>query len=92
MKSINQQCLYPGRGPIGPKNSSPECSSRQVDGETVFTNCVDVTLNDMEDTGCVYTGLDPQLKHANVESCLGLLGTDEVSQRFPSEEVNDENN
>ncbi|HLD31312.1 MAG TPA: hypothetical protein VJB37_00220 [Patescibacteria group bacterium] len=81
VKSLNQNCLYPGRGPVikekSERGQSPLCQVGEVDewgvpkAETV-KNCVLVTTASDKDTGCVQTtgSLGPDGKTLDQQALL----------------------
>jgi hypothetical protein len=79
IKGVNQNCLYPGRGPDSPApnvGNSPTCVVEYDQFGTVIhtTNCVGVSIQAETDTGCIMTGgSDVQKTQPNIEACLGVL-------------------
>ena len=76
VKSVTQNCLYPGRGPIGPDACEyvEELSGEPVAG--TGANCVPVRRDDADqDTGCVYTNpANPEdLLQPNRPACIEQL-------------------
>lgn len=72
VRGDNQNCLYPGRGPDGEKNSSPVCAYAENPDGTIKTdnNCAPVKFDADADTGCVF-GTDPADKvQSNVVKCM----------------------
>ena len=93
VKSVNQNCLYPGYGPYGWEGigSSPVCSVSHNDEGIVdeAINCASVTASDpANDTGCVQTIEKdamtgwPVQTHASTSTCLEYLKKPEVSPEF----------
>ena len=80
VKSINQNCVYPGKGPIGSKNTSPGCVYEEaVDGTIVQDlNCVPVNLNADTDTGCVQASNPSNVLQPNLDECISVL--EDISQ------------
>jgi hypothetical protein len=72
-KAVNQNCLYPGRGPYSNKRGeSPVCSYDQKTKKG--TNCIDVTAESATDTGCALTdGVKNEHKQSNIGDCIKLL-------------------
>ncbi len=91
VKSITQNCLYPGRGPVaneGVKNTSPICNY-EVDENNIprpdpnnGADCVNVTFDENSDTGCVQTTDQGafSLTQPSIEECLNILEQEEISQ------------
>ena len=84
VKSITQNCLYPGRGPIAPigqMNTSPICQDNGT-----YQNCIAFDpVASSTDTGCIQTtklldqnGLDI-LHQPNVGACLSVLRREDIS-------------
>ncbi|MCF6276281.1 MAG: hypothetical protein L3J07_00355 [Candidatus Magasanikbacteria bacterium] len=80
IKSINQNCVYPGKGPSGDKNTSPTCVYKEdKDGNVVEdSNCTPVNLQADTDTGCVQTADPEGLTQPNLDDCISFL--ESVSQ------------
>jgi hypothetical protein len=78
-RGVNQNCLYPGRGPDSDTPniaSSPVCSVTYDESGFVLssTNCVDVNTLADTDTGCVIPGAaDTQKRQPNTEACIGVM-------------------
>lgn len=77
VKSNNQNCLYPGRGPDGGVNvnTSPICSYEEnADGTPKKNeNCAAVTFDAAKDTGCVF-GMNADDKvQPDVATCLKAM-------------------
>lgn len=74
VKSVTQNCLYPGRGPASNlRNSSPTCI---YDEETdVGVDCAPVTRQQDTDTACVFPGAPSQnlWLQGDIASCLSEL-------------------
>jgi hypothetical protein len=76
VKAVNQNCLYPGRGPYSEtKNSAPTCIYIENADGSVLQNsdCVPVDLNSQTDTGCVQTSDPMGISQATVESCVSFM-------------------
>lgn len=79
LKGVNQNCLYPGRGPDSDApnvGGSPTCHVEYDQFGAIIdtTNCVDVSINADTDTGCILTGGDNEQKtQPTVASCLSVL-------------------
>lgn len=80
VKSVNQNCLYPGRGPSTNILATPgvpatctvilDADGNYVSGE----GCADVLIDDSEkDTACVYDPTSPDESAANITECLNTL-------------------
>lgn len=90
VKSVNQNCLYPGYGPYGfePAGSTPTCSvSYDEDGKLEEAiSCAPVTASDPKnDTGCVQTiekniGGDLIQTNSSTSTCLEYL--EDISPPF----------
>ncbi len=81
VKSLTQNCLYPGRGPE--YNAVPTECVQDEDGN-VISGCADTTYNEDQDTACVFSGATPEdLFQPNVSSCLDTLKRDDVSPVTP---------
>jgi hypothetical protein len=75
LRADNQNCLYPGRGPDGEKNTSPTCTYTEDENGAPIkqTNCVPVTFDADTDTGCIF-GFDTDQKiKPNIGACLSAL-------------------
>lgn len=75
VRGDNQNCLYPGRGPNGEKNTSPTCAYSENPDGTIKDqkNCVPVTFTAGTDTGCVF-GMDEAEKiQPDVVTCIKKL-------------------
>ncbi len=73
VKSLNQNCLYPGRGPK-PEGSANQCVYAETNG-TVTTNsgCIDVIKTDSNnDTGCGFGGTGDTTV-SSTQACLQIL-------------------
>jgi hypothetical protein len=72
VQSLNQNCMYPGRGPE-PVGASNQCVYREVNGVvTVEEGCIDVQKLDSDnDTGCGFTGGDTTV--SSTKACLDTL-------------------
>lgn len=79
VKALNQNCLYPGRGPESDtepslKGSKPLCSvSLQADGSFTTEDCVDVSVASSTDTGCVQTSDIGAVLQPDVNACLNEM-------------------
>ncbi len=75
VKSNNQNCLYPGRGPNAlEKNSAPICTySEDANGVGTGTNCVPVTFDASSDTGCVFDLVEGDKIQPDVTTCLNKM-------------------
>jgi len=72
VRGLNQNCIYPGRGPVGPINSSPVCDYQVDRNGTVTTNvnCTAVDISAATDTSCVQTTNDQnQLRQPDLRVC-----------------------
>ncbi len=74
VKGDNQNCMYPGRGPVnepGVNNPNLKCEfTDSVNGsDEINKNCVKVTADADTDTGCVF-GLQPNTLQPNLKTCL----------------------
>ncbi len=88
VRSINQNCFYPGRGPIADIPNQPvRCDyGETLSGEPLPTNsgCVEVSPIAEKDTGCVQTtildenGTDARVQ-GSVQNCLSVLRRSDVS-------------
>ncbi len=78
VKTETQNCLYPGRGPWGAKNTAPVCVYKEDDQgnpiQDTGANCVPVTMSSSADTGCaaVFPSADTVLQ-PDVSKCLEKL-------------------
>lgn len=75
VKSINQNCVYPGKGPIGAKNDSPTCVYKEDSNGTILedSNCTNVDLQADTDTGCVQTSDPSGILQPTLEECVTFL-------------------
>lgn len=81
VRGINQNCMYPGRGPSGIDSDTEHCIFEVDSNGTVIADnggCVDVDPRDPEnDTGCAYTFVDggsvADQSQASVEACISVL-------------------
>ena len=76
IKSLNQNCLYPGRGP---EYSAIPMPCFQDENGVEISGCVNTTYDQNLDTGCVYNGADADLLQPNVTACLDRLDDTDVS-------------
>lgn len=86
--SDNQNCLYPGRGPLSAEKNvgpSPVCSvSYDTDGNVVGqSNCAPVQLIADKDTACVTTNAAVPTLQGTVINCLNQLRSPDVSPQNP---------
>lgn len=75
VKSLSQNCLYPGRGP----NITGVDCEQDSDGNIIGGTCVPTTYNENDDTACVYNGAGGDLLQANVADCLERIDDPDVS-------------
>ena len=92
VRSINQNCVYPGRGPTADVRATGPSTCTYVenaDGTTQTNTCVPVDVRPDTDTGCVQTtqpaqgGVNLRLQ-PNVDTCLQFLrqpGISSTTQR-----------
>lgn len=78
VKSVTQNCLYPGRGPVSASRSqgaeSPLCQYSEADGRvTQNDNCVQVERSESRDTGCVQLTLARDLLQPDIPTCIRSL-------------------
>ncbi|OGH64173.1 MAG: hypothetical protein A2821_04130 [Candidatus Magasanikbacteria bacterium RIFCSPHIGHO2_01_FULL_41_23] len=75
VKADNQNCLYPGRGPNGEKNSLPVCVYSENSDGTIKEqkNCVPVTFSAESDTGCVFGLTEADKIQPDVATCVKKL-------------------
>lgn len=78
VKSLNQNCVYPGRGPYSASRSvgaSPLCScTEDVNGNlSCDQNCVNVNFAPTTDTGCLQTVSPGNLLKSNIAECITTL-------------------
>ncbi len=80
VKSINQNCLYPGRGPNGAQGTSPVCvyEEDEAGNPIINQNCVPVDFNAGTDTGCVQKS-DDNLLQPTISDCLTHLKDPSIS-------------
>jgi hypothetical protein len=84
VKSLNQNCVYPGYGPYSATPSagaSPECVCT-ADDDGILTcppPCTTVSTNPAEDTACVQTASAPDLLFGDVDTCLDRLDDPDIS-------------
>ncbi len=81
VRSVNQNCLYPGRGPLGNGEGTVPAI---CDYENRTEGCVPVTVDSETDTGCVQMSLQEEngenlLLQPTVAECLETLRRDTVS-------------
>lgn len=76
----NQQCIYPGRGPVHvvepyQKNTSPICTYTENDSGVVIKNehCAPVEFKPEKDTACVFGPDDENFVQPNIATCLGIM-------------------
>jgi hypothetical protein len=79
VKSLNQNCLYPGYGPVVEAidaGKSPECYITKYDEygavaeKDLPDDCVDVNFKSSTDTGCIQTSDTAELKQPDVAKCV----------------------
>lgn len=75
VKAENQNCLYPGRGPVpilGDKNTSPVCTYTEgVNGAPpTMSNCAKVTFDAFTDSACVFGQDSTDQLQPDLASCL----------------------
>ncbi len=75
VKAENQNCLYPGRGPVpipGEKNTSPICSYTEgVNGSPAQSqNCAPVTFDAISDTACIFGQVPGEQIQKDLAACL----------------------
>lgn len=75
VKSVNQNCVYPGRGPTV---TGADCVE-DADGNIIGSSCVATTFDSNEDTACVFTGAGAGLLQPTVQDCLGRIDDPDVS-------------
>ncbi len=82
VKSVNQNCLYPGRGPSANILTTPETPSTctavfDAEGNYVEgVGCAEVSSDDPEmDTACVYDPGASEQSSSNIAECLNMLRT-----------------
>lgn len=80
VKSLNQNCIYPGRGPYSPvRGSSPVCNCvEDINGAlTCDAGCISVTssADPSQDTGCVQTTNPLAILQGDVTNCLNTMDT-----------------
>lgn len=70
VRSLNQNCVYPGRGPV----SNLDCTCQEdTNGNLInCTNCIGVTFIADSDTGCLQTS-GGDTTQGNIESCLSTM-------------------
>lgn len=86
--SDNQNCLYPGRGPISVEKNlgpSPVCTVLyEADGTVInAANCAGVELKQDLDTACVTTNGTVPISQGTVQNCLNQLRSPDVSPKNP---------
>lgn len=80
VKALNQNCIYPGRGPYSNiQGSAPVCDCNfDANGNLIScTGCINVTgsANPNQDTGCVQTADANQRLQGDVQNCLNVMDT-----------------
>jgi hypothetical protein len=75
VRSTNQNCLYPGRGPVGAANTEPTCIYEEdVNGVVITnTNCADVNFQATTDTACVQAAAPGQILQPDATTCIENL-------------------
>ena len=76
VRSLNQNCLYPGRGPsTQTRGASPLCTYRENPDGTVAVNqnCAPVTLNPATDTTCAQTANEGTVLQPDRATCIQRL-------------------
>lgn len=80
VKTETQNCLYPGRGPWGPKGSAPVCVHEEDENGNVLIdkNCVPVNMVSSTDTGCAQTSqssepLAGKVLQSDVSKCIKFM-------------------
>lgn len=91
VKSVTQNCLYPGNGPhyeqIGQGGNVPTCHMAFDDRGNPLAqgnNCIPVQINDPNaDTGCArrVSNDDDNLVQASIEACIDFLSDPVISPR-----------
>src|SRR3989338_2916057 len=84
VKSLSQNCIYPGRGPeYSVIEPTPDCV-QDINGIEI-SGCVDTTYvgNGAFDTACVFNGAGGDLLQANIQDCLDRLDDADVSPVTP---------
>lgn len=82
VKSLSQNCLYPGRGPYGARGTSPVCSysvNSFGDPVSVPGTCIGVSSDPDADTGCVRTDLPGGVAKKDIRECIADLKTASVN-------------
>ncbi len=76
VKSVNQNCVYPGRGPVGPGGTSPQCvcNTDPVTGVVnCNANCAAVNGVRDTDTACVQAVSPGDLIQPDIQTCINRL-------------------
>ncbi len=78
VRSVTQNCLYPGRGPDSlTAGASPTCSYQEdATGAPVpgsAANCTAVTVQATQDTSCVQTTNPAAKLQPDVQTCIGTI-------------------
>lgn len=76
VRSLNQNCLYPGRGPVTQtRGASPVCAYRENPDGTVAANqnCAPVTVNAATDTTCAQTANEGTVLQPDRATCIQRL-------------------
>jgi len=70
VKSLNQNCVYPGRGPDVP---GTDCQQDINGDEVVGFSCVDTNFDPNTDTGCVQTTVPAGVLEQDIEECIDAM-------------------
>ncbi len=82
VRGINQNCMYPGRGPAAVSGSPAPACVRSVDPNNIesFAGCIGVNIQSNTDSGCLHLSFDPNSQtpsflhtQPNNQICAGLL-------------------
>ncbi|MBI5728242.1 MAG: Ig-like domain-containing protein [Candidatus Magasanikbacteria bacterium] len=92
VRAVNQNCLYPGRGPVAAvKNTAPVCTFETNDDGVprpgTGVNCVpsaSASSTSSTDTGCVQTTRQQEggrdlLLQPNIDQCLSVMKRSDIS-------------
>lgn len=71
VKSLNQNCMYPGRGP-GPAGAANRCVYEEIGGVPNQEGCIGVELEVDDDTGCGFSGTGDTTV-SSTDACLETL-------------------
>lgn len=73
VKSLNQNCMYPGRGPAP---ESEQCVYSEINGVVTATGCVDVSKTDANaDAGCGIGEIGADRSVSSTDACIQQLRT-----------------